>query len=447
MKAKKSLSVLILITLSSLVQSFAQVNTVSSDTDWSQQRAVIRNVPEAEFIIRLGDVDNLGFGWEEGFDPFCGKVTNSHEWPWEPRKGDLPGFDRILLSSKFGTKSEFPCGGDGYSGSPELALAKQVSFNLPTEILNGASIKNAFLQIFIDDFQAPSLCSKFQIFLNNSRFAEAEKMFNAVDQTGPVGKLLTIPIPEEFYTMLTSGSQLVFKLDEITGAADGYAIDFIRLLVNRNLENTCKGNVSGIVLDKETGEPIKAKVWRSDNYIKTTNAEGRFTFENIPTGYELINASADGYADGSVAADVYQGDESPEVTIFLKKGAEGVSFNNQPVMVGQTITINNILFDAGKAGLKPESIIELDKIVAFLNENSSTEIELSGHTSSEGEAAFNRSLSYKRVTACKNYVVSKGVDPGRIIAIGYGPDRPVAPNETEAGRVKNRRVEMRVMKL
>jgi outer membrane protein OmpA-like peptidoglycan-associated protein len=447
MKTKKSLPILILITLSSVIQLFGQVNTVSSDTDWSKQNSVLKNVPEAGFIIRIGDVDNLGFGWEEGFDPFCGKVANSHEWPWEPRIGDLPGFDRILLSSKFRAEAEHRCGSDGYASSPELALLKPVSFTLPTDVLKGATIKNAFLQLFIDDFQSPTFCSKFQIFLNSSRFAEAEKMFNAVDQTGPVGKLLTIPIPEEFFTMLTAGSQMVFKLDEITGAADGYAIDFIRLLVNRNLENTCKGNVSGVVLDKDSGEPVRAKVWRSDNYIKTTNAEGRFTFKNIPTGYEMINASADGYADGSVAADVYQGDESPEVTIFLKKGSGGVSFNNQPVMVGQTVTINNILFDAGKADLKPESVVELDKIATFLNENKIAEIELSGHTSSEGEAAFNRSLSYKRVTSCKNYVVSKGVDPGRIIAVGYGPDRPVAPNDTEAGRVKNRRVEMRVMKL
>ncbi len=447
MKTKKSLTVLILIMLISVNQLFGQVNTVSSDTDWSKQNSVLKNVPEAGFIIRTGDVDNLGFGWEEDFDPFCGRVTNSHEWPWEPRNGDLPGFDRILLSSKFRPEADHQCGGDGYSGSPELALLKPVSFTLPTDVLKTTTIKNAFLQIFIDDFQAPTFCSKFQIFLNGRRFAEAEKMFNAIDQTGPIGKLLTIPIPEEFFTMLTTGSQLVFKLDEITGAADGYAIDFIRLLVNRNLENTCKGNVSGVVLDKETGEPIKAKVWRSDNFISPTTDEGRFSFNDIPTGYELINASADGYADGSVAADVYQGDESPEVTIFLTKGSNGVSFNNQQVMVGQSVTINNILFDAGKADLKTESMVELDKIVAFLNENSGAEIELSGHTSSEGEAAFNRSLSYKRVTSCKNYVVSKGVDPGRIIAVGYGPDRPAAPNDTEAGRIKNRRVEMRVMKL
>lgn len=148
MKTKRILPVLILITLSSVIQLFAQVNTVSSDTDWSTQKAVLKNVSEAGFIIRIGDVDNLGFGWEEGFDPFCGKVTNSHEWPWEPRNGDLPGFDRILLSSKFRAEAEHPCGSDGYSGSPELALAKPVSFTLPTDVLKGATIKNAFLQIF-----------------------------------------------------------------------------------------------------------------------------------------------------------------------------------------------------------------------------------------------------------------------------------------------------------
>lgn len=447
MKTNRSLLFLILTTSISAFSLSAQVSTVSSDTGWNKQNEVLKNVAEAGFIIRVGDVDNLGFGWEEGFDPFCGRVTISHEWPWEPRDGDLPGFDRILLSSKFRTEAEHPCGGDGYSGSPEFALVKPVAFTLPTEVLKGTTIGNAYIQIFIDDFQAPTFCSRFQIYLNNNRFAEAEKMFNAVDQTGPVGKLLTIPIPEEFFAMLTEGDKLVFKIDEITGAADGYAIDFIRLLVNRNLENTCKGNVSGTVLDKETGEPVNAKVWRSDNVIKSTGTGGRFTFKDIPTGYELINASADGYADGSVAADVYQGDESPEVTIMLTKGSAGVNFNNQSVKVGQTITINNILFDAGKAGLKPESVTELDKIVSFLNENAGAEIELSGHTSSEGDAAFNRSLSYKRVTSCKNHIVSKGIDPGRIIAVGYGPDRPVAPNDNEAGRVKNRRVEMRVMKL
>ena len=82
-----------------------------------------------------------------------------------------------------------------------------------------------------------------------------------------------------------------------------------------------------------------------------------------------------------------------------------------------------------------------------MKENAGAEMELSGHTSSEGDRAMNRSLSYKRVKACKDYLVSRGIDEGRIIAVGFGPDKPVAPNDSEAGRAKNRRVEMRLTKL
>jgi len=122
-------------------------------------------------------------------------------------------------------------------------------------------------------------------------------------------------------------------------------------------------------------------------------------------------------------------------------------FEQSKIAVGESIVLKSILFDLGKADLRPESKPELDKVVAFLQANPKAEIALSGHTSSEGDAALNRSLSYRRVKACKDYIVSKGIDLGRIVAEGFGPDRPVAPNDTEANRAKNRRVEMRVVKL
>lgn len=71
--------------------TMAQVQTVSSDKDWSSQQAEIKNAYEAEFIIRTGDVDNLGFGWPENFDPFCGRMTDAHGYPWEINPDDLPG--------------------------------------------------------------------------------------------------------------------------------------------------------------------------------------------------------------------------------------------------------------------------------------------------------------------------------------------------------------------
>lgn len=431
-----------------IFRSEAQINTISSDVDWEKQQVVLKNTEEADFIIRLGDVDNLGFGWPEQFDPFCGMMSVSHDFPWEAHKEDLPGFDRILLSSKFKTSAEHACGGDGYSDSFDPVLSKPVVWNLPTDILNGEQIKNAYLQIFIDDFQAPSFCSKFQILINNGRFAEGEKLLNAIDQTGPVGKLLTIPLPEEFYDVLLTNKTVSFEIDESTGSADGFAIDFIRLLVNRKLENTCKGDVSGIVLEKETDQPISsAKVWLANNRSVRTNSKGQFTLKGIPTGYEIIAASSPGYADGLVAADINQGEDNPEVIIYLEKGKNEAQFDSKKITVGETINLKNILFDQGKAILRNESTMELEKVVAFLKANPNAEIELSGHTSSEGETSFNRSLSYKRVKACKDYILLKGIDAGRIIAVGFGSEKPLASNDTEENRAKNRRVEMRLVKL
>lgn len=168
--------------------------------------------------------------------------------------------------------------------------------------------------------------------------------------------------------------------------------------------------------------------------------------QDVPTGFEVLTAAAAGYNDGAATADIGVGDDNPEVTIYLEQGRQ-VVFDKMEITVGESVELNNILFDQAKADIKETSKPELDKVLAFLKANADAEIELSGHTSSEGDAAYNRSLSYKRVKACRDYIVSKGIDPGRILVYGYGPDRPLVSNDTESNRAKNRRVEMRLLKL
>ncbi|MFN8244705.1 MAG: OmpA family protein [Ferruginibacter sp.] len=426
----------------------AQVNSITADKDWAKQEVVVKNSTEADCIIRIGDVDNLGFGWPENFDPFCGRMTEAHSFPWQPADNDLPGFDRILLSSKFNFQHDHPCGSDGYTAAFDKVKSKPVTWNVPLAAARQMTIQNAWLQLFIDDFQAPTFCSQFQLFINGKHFVEGEKILNAIDQTGPVGKLISIPLTEDLYPVLAAGGELSVLIDEAKGASDGFAIDFLRLLINRKRENSCKGTIHGKVLIKGTETAVpNAKVSTADNNtLVTTNEKGEFTLKDIPTGFEVISASASGFTDGAGTADIGQGDENPELVIYLERG-RSAKFNDQTLTVGQSITLDNILFDQGKADIKPESKATLDKLVAFLITNRTAEIELSGHTSSEGERNYNKSLSYQRVKACKEYIVSKGVGEDRIIAIGFGPDRPVAPNNSEANRAKNRRVEMRLKKL
>ncbi|MCF8240875.1 MAG: OmpA family protein [Melioribacteraceae bacterium] len=116
-----------------------------------------------------------------------------------------------------------------------------------------------------------------------------------------------------------------------------------------------------------------------------------------------------------------------------------------PVKVGNTIRLNNVLFETGKAALQSESYKELDKVVEFLGSNPSVKIELSGHTDNVGSDATNLKLSQDRADAVKAYLVGKGIADGRIDAKGYGSTRPVASNKFESGRDLNRRVEFTIL--
>lgn len=438
---------LTLLLLASLPLMLAAQENPATDGSWAAQRASLQGTAEAAYMYRVGDIDNLGFGWVDGFDPFCGRTTEAHEYPWSPREGDVPGLDRILISSSFDPTREQRCANDGYSGTWDPAVSKPqpIVFDMPE--LKGKPITDAVVQLFIDDFQAPSFCSRFEVKLNDSRFVEAERVINAIEQGGPVGKLITVPIPEEFFPALQTG-RMSLLIDEVSGAADGFAIDFVKVLVNHKGGSPCIGDVEGFVLDLETHEPITdALVTSTQGTSDRTSVNGHFSFQKLPTGMQLLSASAVGYKEGFSPADIGIGNENEPVSIYLERDRSTATFDGKGISAGQVITLDKLHFDVASAQLRPESKAVLDQLVAFLEAHPAAAIELSGHTSSEGDAAMNRSLSYRRVKSCKDYVVAKGIDTGRITTVGLGPDRPAAPNDTEANRALNRRVELRVLKL
>jgi outer membrane protein OmpA-like peptidoglycan-associated protein len=116
----------------------------------------------------------------------------------------------------------------------------------------------------------------------------------------------------------------------------------------------------------------------------------------------------------------------------------GENFNP---MKGQTIIFQNIFFDVNKFDLLPESFMELDKLVNYLQENSTATIEISGHTDNTGNEDSNKSLSTMRAKAIRDYMVLENIEGSRISYKGYGSSKPIADNTTEEGKRKNRRVE------
>ena len=107
--------------------------------------------------------------------------------------------------------------------------------------------------------------------------------------------------------------------------------------------------------------------------------------------------------------------------------------------------IEGIRFAPNRAVLLPQSFPVLDKAVEALQENPSVRVEISGHTDNIGQPAQNQALSQQRADAVRAYLESKGVSPGRLIAVGHGSTRPIADNRTEAGRTQNRRVEFQLL--
>lgn len=102
--------------------------------------------------------------------------------------------------------------------------------------------------------------------------------------------------------------------------------------------------------------------------------------------------------------------------------------------------IRNLEFDLGKATLRPTSHATLDKVAALLVEKNFS-LKLAGHTDNTGSMAVNLRLSKERAESVKAYLVSRGANPSRIEATGYGPNQPIADNKTAEGRQQNRRVE------
>ncbi len=200
-------------------------------------------------------------------------------------------------------------------------------------------------------------------------------------------------------------------------------------------------NLSGAVKNADDNQPLMASLYfyRPNEsvpfYAEKSDSVGNYKVKFDEEGPFHIEARAEGYF---FLNDTVRFEEADSLH-------KSVDFILKPMKRGAKIVVENILFNSGKATLKPSSFTELDKLATLLTENSDIKIEVSGHTDNVGSAAINKKISKARALTVRNYLVTKGVEEERLTYEGYGFDQPIANNSTAEGRAQNRRVEIKVI--
>jgi len=221
---------------------------------------------------------------------------------------------------------------------------------------------------------------------------------------------------------------------------DKYNSDIYTVALSPSVKPEAVTIVSGRVLDAKTGKPIGAKI---DYDILATGSNAGIANSNPSTGsYKIVLPAGNTYAYRAQVPGYFSLNEN--ITIEAKSIYTEINVDLMlvPIETGQKLELKNVFFYQSTDKLIESSYPELDRIVDVLKLNPSVKIELDGHTDSQGDPALNVTLSNKRVITVKEYLVSKGIDSKRISTKAFGGTKPIAPNNTEENRKKNRRVEI-----
>ena len=196
--------------------------------------------------------------------------------------------------------------------------------------------------------------------------------------------------------------------------------------------------IHGRITNAKTGEPIAARLsFEGPNMDKLgALADSNGYSIDVPSSQYTVRIESNGYISSL---------EKLDINVLEMRDLE-MHFKLQPVEVGTTVNLKNVLFAQAKTDILPESYPELDLVVNFLKENPKVKIELMGHTDGRGVHADNVRLSQQRANKVKEYLESKGIDAKRITGKGFGGTKPIASNDTEESRRMNRRVEFVIKK-
>lgn len=202
--------------------------------------------------------------------------------------------------------------------------------------------------------------------------------------------------------------------------------------------------LSGRVYDSRNMKGVEALIQLIDleteevvHELLSRTPEGAYLV-TLPTDRDYaLNVSAENYlfySDHFSFSGEYSQSDPMRMDIPLNK-----------LNVGSSVILNNIFFESDSHLLLPESMAELNRVLIFMQENPGVAVEIAGFTDSTGSPDHNQVLSGKRAESVVAFLSQGGIDASRLRAIGYGENNPVASNDKEEGRAKNRRTELKII--
>ena len=378
-----------------------------------------------------------------------------------------------LLDGKKKDKKDKKADEDQESEEAAVEAKETVDF---AEIQAKSDFKRGGTVFFNDDLKGEQMGefpSKWDLLSGSEVEVVNIKGVNAIKMEG--GKIQPLMeeksyLPEEFtieFDVLSQpaqeGSGWDATLDIVLKAEDGYNAFDIRTSVETHTLNNPSGgyygigwgwgayNPNGDKIDGAPGTAAIAKVFKKNDWNHIAISFNKRAFKmylnyqrivNIPNMKQPRSWYMEGSSDSNKGVYV--------TNIVMAKGAVDLYERNATdyssavekaiAETGKFVT-NNILFETGKATLKPESMEEIEKVADYMKKNPNARFEVQGHTDNQGSDKVNDPLSQQRAEAVVKALEEKGVDPFNLRAVGKGAHEPVADNKTDEGRAKNRRVE------
>ncbi len=270
----------------------------------------------------------------------------------------------------------------------------------------------------------------------------SDTCWNCWSEPVNMGKEINTEEQDWGYKISTDGERAFFS--KRASAIDMDEIFWLN--IPKHLRPDLVATVSGKLTDKNN-QPVSADIRWEDletgkkvGQSKSDPADGSF-FIVLPLGKIYgYYVDKDEYFPISKNIDLRTNSKS----IQIEEDIDMVTFK-QMVEDGTAVPVNNLFFNFSESSLLPYSLPELKRVAQIIKANT-LKTEIGGHTDNVGDDKQNQNWSEKRANAVKDFLIKEGCLESNLITIGYGKTKPIASNETEAGRAKNRRVELKFVK-